>query len=655
MAHEPGCEHSSDQYFDASDALVVSKLPPLLRSKLPVEPLSLATEGGCLSRAAMRSVTEDLLRGGEGVATIAGCSKNAFESCQGEATMMYNAQLVQWRNCLCYAAHREADEAPSSYIAFVRRKLWCWLTALEDNAMAKHPRIMALEDNVTELMALEDNAKLCLLPLGKPNSAAPEASSLRKNIDSVIRFETPMLRRELQSAASMIPTRGRAITGDHCYPIATAITLQGPVDEVRLRTCYQLADCTTGLILAGALVPGTRLGLLEALFAAVARDTSYGALCIDNAGCGDEFYKAHLGIERISQGLGHLLRRAYATFNRGSDDYGGACRDLGLVFTAICSITDEGIKSSLLTPGGIRCGAKVQVAAATNVPDANGEMVRRAAVIKTFGANDSISPATLASMISDGSFASTMSAERKPVRREMAAKRLHFQAFLDYYFPGGMPRMPANRIPAFSADSIGTVMQLKQVMLKYTDGPADIVESNVAVGPRGLSVSHNIESENPGERAHYSLERGLPNMGYSDDFGNFICHAEATRHNHLIYNKLLTDSGVSQSELRLFASKATAVAANAYCDLLLVPRSYKHEPALKRDNGDRHYGDYWTETLQIGPQPTQLMDGAQSARAVRTERRLCAAAAIADASEARPFFLSPDAPFRASFDGLLSV
>ena len=608
IAHNPGCAHNSDLYFDASDALTVSRLPPLLRSKLPVEVSCLATEGSCLSRAAMRNVTEDMLRGGEGAATIAGVAQNAFHSSQGEATMIYLSQLFQWRSALAYAV---LHEPTSQYVDFLRRKLWRWLLNLETYGMAK----------------------LVLVALGRPDSSAPEASALRANLENVIKIDTPMLRRELQSAASMIPTRGKAITGDHCFPIGTAIALPGPVDEQRMRTCYQLVDCSTGLILSGVLVPGTRLALLEPAFAAVGRDTAYETMCIDNAGSGDEFYKKHLGVERISQGLGHLLRRAHGTFNRGSDDYGAACRDLGLVFTAMCPVTDEGIKSALLTPGGIRCGSKIQTAASTTVRDAHGDMVRRAAVIKTFGAGDCISAATLASMIADGSFQSTMSAERKPMRREMAAKKLHFQSFLDFYFPNGMPRMPPNRIPVFSADTIGTLITLKTVMVKYTDGIYDIAESNGAVGPRGLKVYHNVESENGGERAHYSLERGLPNAGYTADLGNFICHAEATRHNHLLHNKLLRSNGVADEELRLFHSKPIAVGANEYCDVLTVPRAYIHEHRLKRDSGDRYYGDYWRETLQIGPPVVEHVEGAQSTRANRADRRLRAAMAIADVSQ----------------------
>lgn len=617
LQHEPGCSHSADYYFDASDASVVAHLPPLVRSKIPVDAVSLATEGSCLSRSALRNVTEDMLRGGEGAATVAGVAKNAFETCVGEATMLYNSQLVQWRSALAFQVLH--SPAVWSYDAFLRARLWNWLLDLEARG----------------------NAHLVLVPLGKADSAAPDASALRSNVDNVIQIDTPLLRRELQSAASVLTTNKRALTGDHCFPIGTSITLAGPVEEQRKRTCYQLVDCTTGVIVCGVLVPGTQLSLLEPAFAAVGRDTTYSTMCIDNAGSGDDFYKKHLGVERISQGLGHLLRRVHGTFNRGSDDYGPACRDLGLIFTTMCPVVDEGIKAALISPGGIRCGSKIQIQAATNVRDAHGEVVRRAAVLKTFGINDSISPATLASMIADGSFDTTMSAERKPIRREMAAKKLHYQAFLDYYFPGGMPRVPPNGIPAFSADTIGTVIEMKRVMVNYTGGPADIVEANSVVGPRGLPVYHNIESENGGERAHLALERGLPNTLYAADFGNYICHAEATRHNHQAMNRSLLASGVPDHELRMFPEKKLAVAANSYADLLGVPRSYKHEHRLARDNGDRYYGDYWTETLQIGPPSTTEMVGAQSTRAARTERRLRAAATMADATEVRARYHAP--------------
>ena len=123
----------------------------------------------------------------------------------------------RWHTQFCTSRHRHTS-------IFLRRKLRRWLLNLEKYGMAK----------------------LVLVALGRPGSSAPEASALRENLGNMIKTDTPMLRRELQSeASSMVPTRGRSIiTGDHCFLIGTAIALPGPVDEQLIRTCYQLVDCS---------------------------------------------------------------------------------------------------------------------------------------------------------------------------------------------------------------------------------------------------------------------------------------------------------------------------------------------------------------------------------------------------------------------------
>ena len=196
-------------------------------------------------------------------------------------------------------------------------------------------------------------------------------------------------------------------------------------------------------------------------------------------------------------------------------------------------------------------------------------------------------------MVKDGSFASTFSEEHAPIRNPMATKLLRFEAWKGHYNPlvadgdGGdghqrFLRRDDNGISLYSEDTPRALSNFYATLVNYTDGPRAMTHVS-GTTKRNQPRRRILESENPGERAHFVLEKGLPGNNYRPSKANLICHELAVRDNHRIDNdELMRVSSVPSSELRHFPSASIAYSADAEALACGMAPPWRHEREPRR-------------------------------------------------------------------------
>ena len=138
-------------------------------------------------------------------------------------------------------------------------------------------------------------------------------------------------------------------------------------------------------------------------------------------------------------------------------------------------------------------------------------------------------------------------------------------------------------------------------MVNHTDGPREMTCVS-GLTNRGFNRRRILQSENPGERAHYSIEKAMPGNSYSADKSNYICHAMACRHNSQIDKDIaIREGGVDASSLRQFSNALLAHQANAEALVCSMAEPFAYEKKLAACDGRMYYCDYWDEQRSVAP------------------------------------------------------
>ena len=408
VQHEPGCG-SIRHYFSAMSARTLAKLPPNVRIKAPCDPMGALGTGHGHGRTFVRAVKEDTLRGGEGYATYSAIEASKLEEAFGEASRGYAAATKQWLGFL------RADVGSGIGIVSGMK--------VDDSRLIRHFLLRRLNN-----MPLGRAFK----PLQRPESCgAPSSDAVGEVIEAASTVAIPSLRRQIQAVATKVVSLNRAVTFDHCEPMARAVALNGDVIDVQKRQGFQGVDCSTGRNLGGVFVPGTGAAHVRPYMMSLGERTNYSTVVVDNAGVNNALYSDCLGIDagHVRQGLGHLDRRVSGTFHAACLLKKAACVQFARIATDFDSEeVDDTLKMALVTPGGFPAGCRIQIKAADR--DAGLK-----SVLRTWGTNDAITQQAMMAMVKDGSFASTFSEERAPIRNPMATKLLRFEAWKGHYNP----------------------------------------------------------------------------------------------------------------------------------------------------------------------------------------------------------------------------
>jgi hypothetical protein len=498
VAHEAACVNRIT-YFDGDDARVVAKMPAPTQRKFPCSPAGMVGNT-FVERGFELKSDQSIFCGGASISRQAQDESGTWEELLGEAQAGFATQTNQFFRQLELDC---GDESPSYRRLRVHQNL----------VLSGSWAIRRLTyDYRRNFIGGRRFAPLVVPELAKASPAMVEKVLLVGGEKKVEIF-----RRKMATEAG----HGSGVTGDHCNAIAAKTLLVGPDASVKKRQCFHLVDARRGNILGGYFVPGTAMEHLRPGFKEVgARNgVDYGEYYADNPPCGRSMIEDELHTTEMIMGTGHLARRFMASTNGGCNDSAEHGADVGHILRDKDDDVIQIIKALLVTPGGLLKGGKVMVKAAT---------AGSRAVMRTWGNDDSVSSAVLDRMVQDGSFHKTSKNNIPPKVVPTPIKILRFKAHVLKWNPfkegggvvcsscgrqslyGSASQRCAKGCSCWTSATPNKAANFYETMVDFHNEttPLAIADSKDS---RGLDIYETVVGENPGERAHLSIQRGMMN------------------------------------------------------------------------------------------------------------------------------------------------